>query len=189
MNPKSLTAALLLVIMCVCMFSGCTYKVKNEDKALNVYTCSSDNQFGLEKVVVFEDRVIAVFDKKTCTIDLRELDYAKVPSSVHLTNLHVYKANADKDNCISEEFGKLVVTTVFEYDEADKFDPDKDVEVVGLRVLGREITFNDGNFRLFYSEMGGECEMDYWQDYDKENDRWSKVDSELILFPLETLAE
>ena len=188
MNIKRTAAVLLLLMLCVCTFSGCAYKVRNEDKALHVYTCSFDNVFSLEKVVVFEDRVVTVFSKKNA-INIRELDYAQVPSSVHLTNLYSSKSNVDKDNFIKEEFGKLVVTTLFEYDEADKIDPDKDIEIVGVTILGREITFNDGNFRLSYYELGGECEVDYWQDYDKTNDSWSEVESKLTLYPLETWAE
>ena len=42
------------------------YIIGNEDKAQKVITCSHRNLFGIEKVVLFEDRVAAVFDKNTC---------------------------------------------------------------------------------------------------------------------------
>ncbi len=47
------------------VLSSCgTYKADGEEQAVRTYTCPAGNMFGLEKAVVFEDRVIAVFDKK-----------------------------------------------------------------------------------------------------------------------------
>ena len=182
-------AVLLLLAVSVCMFSGCAYKVKNEDKALKVYTCSTDNMFGLEKVVIFEDRVVVVLDKKAGGSLVSDEYYQGFPSSVILSNLTSYKATIDWDNSIKETAGKYVITTIFEYDENNKKDPEQDVEVIGVCVQDQEIAFNDGNLHLYYSVPGGECSMDYWQDYDLASGTWSEVSSEKILWPLEAGAE
>ena len=38
--------------------------VEGEKDALKVYSCPGDNMLGLEKMVIFKDRVVTVFDKK-----------------------------------------------------------------------------------------------------------------------------
>lgn len=182
---KRITVALLLLTIGICMLSGCTYKVKNEDKALNVYTCSSDNVFGLEKIVVFEDRVVTVLDKNK--FSLIPEDYYRGPiSSAHLDNLRSYKSIIEDESSIKTVSGKIVVTTVFGYDEKNIMDPDKDVVVTGISIQDSEITFNDGNLHLSYSEMGGECEMVHWQDYDLSTGTWKRVEETMYYYPLET---
>ena len=58
--------ALLMAVITLFAFTSCEYKVKNEGKAEKVYTCPSDNMYGLEKIVVFEDGITMVFDKRIC---------------------------------------------------------------------------------------------------------------------------
>ena len=58
--------ALLMAVVTLFAFTSCECKVENEDKALKVYTCPSDNMYGLEKIVVFEDGITMVFDKRMC---------------------------------------------------------------------------------------------------------------------------
>jgi hypothetical protein len=68
--------------------------------------------------------------------------------------------------------------------EANKFDPNEDIEVIGFSVLGREVTFNDGDIKLFYSIAGGECFDDYWQEYSDSTGKWGEIQHETVEWPL-----
>ena len=179
----------VLIVFNVCMLMACgksDYKVENEQNAQTVYTCSNDNMLGLEKVVVFQDRVIAVFDKDKCdNSQFGGLEGGvgsdKKNTSVKLTNLMKYKT---KKSTIIIDGNKYIATTEFEYEDEDKVDPDADVEVEGVYVMERSIEFNNGNIRLFCSIPGGDCFDDYWQDYDKSSNKWGEIGHELVGWPL-----
>ncbi|MBP5654807.1 MAG: hypothetical protein J6X33_04780 [Clostridiales bacterium] len=62
---KRIISVILVLLMSLTVVSCGEYKVKDEDKALSVYSCSKDNMLGLEKIVIFEDGVAVVMDKET----------------------------------------------------------------------------------------------------------------------------
>lgn len=186
---KTKKIQIVLVVMIVgCMLTACEkggYKVPDEKNADAVYTCTDDNMFGLEKVVVFPDKIITVFDKKASDNSKfggleRGINSKNNISYVNLSNLSEYKTTESE---IFVEKGKYVCITEFTYDEKNKVDPDKQIEITGVDVMERRITFNGGNLELYYSQAGGECSDDYWQEYDSETDAWSEIDYELVSWP------
>ena len=59
----------LLVAVTLITIVGCkkTKKlIENEADAKEVIECPKENMFGLEKIALFEDRAVAVFDEKLC---------------------------------------------------------------------------------------------------------------------------
>ena len=54
---KKFLCLMIMTILLFTMTSCGSYVVEGEENALAVYTCSSDNMCGLEKVVIFENKV------------------------------------------------------------------------------------------------------------------------------------
>ena len=178
---------IILSFMCVIVLSSCgTYRVENEDQSVKTYTCPNDNMFGLEKVVVFENSVVAVFDKDICDrSEYGSMSYdeerVKYPAAANYTNVSVSRITK---STIDIKNGKYIVSMMFEYDEADKFNPDKEIEITGFNVLGMIVTFNDGDIELLYTIEGGESFDDYRQVYSQSSGEWGNIEHELISWPL-----
>ncbi|MBQ1738702.1 MAG: hypothetical protein II108_00515, partial [Clostridiales bacterium] len=55
-----------LIMALIASLSGCAAPpivIDGEEKAKAVYTCSPDNMYGLERIVIFKYEVVIVFDK------------------------------------------------------------------------------------------------------------------------------
>lgn len=175
---------LWLLVVCTLSFAGC--KV-GKSEALNVYTCPKDNMFGLEKVEVNENNIVVTFDRKINDESL----YGECKRGVNskenfvsladLSNLGSYRSY---DTSIVVKGGKYISTTYFEYDEAKKFDPALEVEVVGVKVLDQVITFSGGDLELMYTMQGGECFDDFYQTYHQADKTWGEIEHEFTAWPL-----
>ena len=129
------------------------YKVDNIENAVEVYDCSRGNMFGLEQVVLFEDSIVVVFDKKTCD-----------------KNGKLRLENESNVNVVS---GKYIFTKSFEDDYLSRN---------LCRVHQGCIVFADDGLELFYSstENFGQIETDYYQTYDRASVKWGPVTEEHI---------
>ena len=183
---KRVLPGIVIILSCICLFvlSSCgTYKVENEEQSIKTYICPNDNMFGLEKVVVFENSVVAVFDKEICDrSDYGSMSYdeerVKYPAYADYMNVSTSRIT---ESTIDIKNGKYVVSMSFEYDEADKFNPDEDVEITGFNVLGKRVTFYDGDIELFYSIEGGESFDDFRQVYSQSSGKWGDIENELVV--------
>ena len=185
-----LLISIIMWVMTAC--SGGEYKVQNEENALEVYRCSDDNMLGLEKTVVFEDKVIIVFDKSindrykyghlANTIDFG-IDRAY--GHVSLSNVTGSCTGVDSIDIVD---GRYVVTLSYSY-EKYIVDPNEPCEVVGAGVSDADIRFNNGDLELSYSLSGGECVEVFVQTYEKKAAKWSSAEKEEYLFPLESSME
>ena len=179
--------AIIVTALSVFVITSCgTNIINNEEQGIKTYTCPNDNMFGFEKAVVFEDGVVAVFDKGICdSSDFGGMSYdkdrVKFPAYADYTNLSKSRIS---ESFIEEKKGKYVATMKFEYDEADKFDPDEDINITGFVVLGKQVTFNEGDIELFYTIEGGECFDDYRQVYSQSSGKWRDIKNELVAWPL-----
>ena len=191
---KKYMAGLLISIIMWTMTacSGGEYKVQNEENALEVYRCSDDNMLGLEKAVVFEDKVIIVFDK---SINDRykyghlanTIDFGIDRAYGHVSLSNVTGSCTGVDS-IDIDDGRYVVTLSYSY---EKFivDPNESCNVVGTGISETDIIFNDGDLELSYCLMGGDCEDVFVQTYNKKAAKWSLVEKEEYLFPMESSME
>lgn len=166
-----------------------TLAVSVQNDSDTVYTVSGNNMFGLEKLTVCSDRVIAVFDKKRFDDDelelagLKDADEAgKTIAYVGLSNLSTYK---NTESYYEEDDGKYVVTAIFSYDEKNKEAPEQDVTVISLNVLDRRISLSKEQIEVYYEIYGGECIVIYSQDYDDATGKWSDVSENTVITPLE----
>ena len=180
MDFKKTVIGIASIIICICAFTGCPY-IKGEADANAVYTCSKDNMFGLEKVVVMDDSVVVVFDMWTS--DNSKYGRLEDEDNEEIYPLNVYLEDSenthDVTRTVKAEFGKIIVTFNIKDVEADE-----SLKITGVNIQGRVISFNDGNLSLYYKQWGGECSNDYYQDYDQDAKCWSEIREEFILYPM-----
>ena len=171
---------MVLVMTLILFLAGCSappITIEGEENAKAVYTCSPDNMFGLERIVIFQTETVVVFDMQKC--DLK--GYGGSLSDVTVENLkvHVSMDNADGiwniSNKIETREGKYIVTK--HCYEARKYDPDKDVTVESISVNGKSVFINDGSFHLIYMKnIDDDSYETYSQIYDSANGTWGKIE-------------
>ncbi len=176
----------------MCVVTACSageYKVQNEENAIVVYECSDNNMLGLEKTVVFEDKVFIIFDKKINDrykyghlANVLDHGIDRAFGYVSLSNVSGSCTGVDSIDIVD---GRYVVTLSYSY-EKYIVDPNEPCEVVGAGVSDADIRFNNGDLELSYSLSGGECEEVFVQTYNKKTAKWSAVEKEQYLFPLES---
>ena len=107
--------AIIMTAISMFVLTSCGKKsVQNEEQAIKTYTCSNDNMFGFEKADVYEDGVVAVFDKKISDSGYGSMSYDedmnKFPASANYTNLLKSKIT---ESSIIEKNGKYIVSMKF----------------------------------------------------------------------------
>ena len=151
------------------------YIIGNEDKAQKVITCSHRNLFGIEKVVLFEDRVAAVFDKNTCDkcgCFIGQGNDAIQYILVSFNNLSGIEAQFN----ITEDQGKYILDVACQYEESDLIDPNREVKITGFGIIGvKESIYADilaGDLEIGFSEENHDTHKMY---YDASEKTWSAV--------------
>ena len=150
---KSISLILAAAMLFTLVSCG-RYKIDNIEYALKVCDCSRENMFGLEQVAVFDDRIVVVFDKKTCDKNGKlRLDGAR--------NVEVIQ-------------GKYIFTKFYVNGESLSHDM--------CRIDQGRIDFSDDDLELFYSftTYNGQSETDYYQTYDQASGKWNPVTEESI---------
>ena len=172
--------SMVLVMTLILFLAGCSappITIEGEENAKAVYTCSPDNMFGLERIVIFQTEVVVVFDMAKCDMN----GYGGSLSKATNENIDVYVSmdNADGiwniSNKIETRDGKYIVTK--HCYEARKYDPDKDVTVESITVNGKTVFINDGSFHLIYMKnIDDDSYETYSQIYDSANGTWGKIE-------------
>lgn len=155
------------------------YTVDNEDKAQKVITCSHRNLFGIEKVILFEDRLAAVFDKNTCDkcgCFIGQGNDAIQYIWVSFNNLSGIEAQFN----ITEDQGKYILDAECQYEESDLIDPNREVKITGFGINGvKESIYADilaGDLEIGFSEENHDTHKMY---YDASEKTWSEVTTEI----------
>lgn len=190
MKKAMIFIALLTVLVLSFGCSKESVKIDGEDEAWEVYTYPSDNMFGLEKIVLFEDYAVAVFDIKKCdagyvplgTLDMDE----KYSVSVGLDNLSQYK---NGDTTLEKRKGKYVITARASYDEAYKVDSSLPVHASRLYFgYGSIYCYEDRTYLQYMNTDNSEITLISYQEYYWDSGQWNDiVDNTLIEQP--TMAE
>ena len=175
---KKIIAVLLVLVMALSAVSCSSgYKVEDEDKAVKVYTCPKDNMLGLEKIAIFEDKIVVVMDKETAdsaaygingdqVIEQRKLDMSAMLTGVNYV---------DSTNTIEIRDGKSIFRSVFKWEEDDiKIDQDQGITVEWIEINDRIIRINDGNLIISYSETIADGFNNYSQEYDASIKTWGR---------------
>lgn len=185
-RPVRRIAALLMAIVTLFAFTSCEYKVKNEGKAEKVYTCPSDNMYGLEKIVVFEDGITMVFDKRICDKSkYAEFDEFETGDELFGKYFQMY-GNHYYDIHISNSFlvkrGKYVASAFYYSDNEKAICEEKEFVICGMQIYGKFIDINDGNIILSYEdwETVTDGHLVIKQQYDASTGKWGEVEEEFF---------
>ena len=155
------------------------YIVDNEDQAQKIINCSHRNLFGLEKMVLFEDRLVAVFDKDTCdnagffiSNGNKAIEYIWF-SYNNLSSIQPeFDVTKDKD--------KYILDASCHYEESDLIDPSREVKITGFYVKGEHEGFNVNiyadDLEISLSEENHDSHTMY---YDASEKTWSDVTTEI----------
>ena len=193
--------AFLLAAVSLFALAGCKnsvqsgeVKIKNEDEANEVIKCPNDNMFGLEKIAVFDDHVVVVFDKELCdnfeydendvsehgnfTLE-RYLDEEEPGFRPWVRNLN-YSGEKTFSSSIELKKGKYIVTASFDIEGAYKEDQNEGFEIYSVYIAGLDIKFREGTIELNYLARGNDIMWDYTQVFDRSNGTWGKVDERVI---------
>lgn len=151
------------------------YIIGNEDKAQKLITCSHRNLFGVEKVVLFEDRAVAVFDKNTCDkcgCFIGQGNDAIQYIWVSFNNLSGIEAQFN----ITEDQGKYILDAACQYEKSDLIDPNRDVKITGFGIRGvkgfMSVDIFAGDLEINFSEENHDTHTMY---YDASEKTWSDV--------------
>ena len=194
---KKVVAFLLAAVTMAALFTltGCKKKkslVENEKDALEVIECSSDNMAGLEKIVIFEDRAVAVFDEKISEdfeyddndvsgkFSLKHyLDKDDPGFDISVLNMKTIWPD-ENESSIELKDGHYVVTVIFPNKESYKEDPDEDFVILSIYIDGVRISFDDDSIELHYVARGYDIMWYYTQVFDRAKGKWAHVDEEEI---------
>lgn len=163
----------------------------NESAAQEVIECPNDNMIGFEKIVIFEDHVVVVLDKQIC--DDLEYDKNKWVGNAYDYTLEKY---LDEENprfslrvtnycgsfssSIEVINDKYVVTVALDNNEYNKYDPNEDFEIRGVRIGDFAIEFDEEKVELEYIATGCDIMCFYTQVYDRSAKTWGSVDERVV---------
>ena len=155
------------------------YTVDNEDQAQKIINCSHRNLFGLEKLVLFEDRLVAVFDKDTCDnagCFIGQGNEAIEYIWFSYNNLSSIQPEFD----VTQDKAKYILDASCHYEHSDLIDPTREVKITSLYVKGKceslniDICANDLEIS-FYEENYDSHKMYY----DASEKSWSDVTTKI----------
>jgi len=164
---------------------GTPYFIEDEDNALEVFACSNKNRIGIERIVLFENRVVMVFDKAVCEeVDFRvdTFEYEYTPQAkISLNN--VTKCE-DLSTDIEEKGGKVIVTHFFQYlqwfEKDRKLDRNKSISIELIEIGRADIWTNNGNMVITfcYSYRKNDKRFFHWerQTYDLLKGEWGNIE-------------
>ena len=183
--------ALMMAIISLAAIGGCKKKseplIENEKDAKEIIECSKENMFGLEKIAIFEDRAVAVFDEKICEdfeydekgrddFSLKDYLGEEDPAfTIYVLNMKDIWPEEDKSS-IELKDGHYVVTVIFPNKESYKENPDEDFEIWALDIGGMEITFDEKSVELEYIARSYDIMWYYKQVFSRTKGTWDHVD-------------
>ena len=172
--------AVIMVFVTLISFTGCSYRVKNEENAKAIYTCPSGNMYGLEKAVIFEDGMVLVFDKMASdSSKYSYFDTCEKGGGFYGYPVKLYDNGHELyvESYFEESWGKYVATAFVDTEREGT-----DFTITAMQVFYKKIEINDGDFILSYQddENLSDAYKLIKQQYDSESGEWEKVDKETI---------
>lgn len=162
------------------------FPLADEDQAQKVFKCSNNNIFGLEKLALFGDRIVAVFDKDINDKAggfLNEGTDAIIYSCLSFNNA----SGTEPYYSILEESGKYVVEAYCHLDQSDLIDPQRETKITRLFIKSEHDVMNiyiyaDDLELVLYTESKDKHE----QYFNGSENSWDSVRSEYYKPPEDT---
>lgn len=155
------------------------YTVDNEDKAQKMISCSHKNMFGLEKIVFFGERLVAVFDKDMNTKNGGFLGGNDAVRYIFFSFNNLSPAETDFN--IRNDGNKYILEAVCRYEESDLIDPEREVKITRIYIKGESDSMNidiyADDLEIDLYKANGDSHS---QSYDSAGKEWSDVRSEIF---------
>ena len=177
--------AVILVIVSVFALASCSrhYQVEGEKDALKVYTCSKRNMAGLEKIVMFEGRIVVVFDKKASDGSEYGIDFDKAALKQDLyTDVKITGITALEDSSRVELIDdiKFTVTMDLSYGGDNKMiAPGQGRNVEWIDVGDFRIAFDGNTIKLIRTETIADSYLIRTQEYSMTTKKWSAITQQM----------
>ena len=175
---RKILAVILIILTSISIAACNSYTVEGEKDAVKSYTCSHKNMLGLNKIVIFEDHVVAVFNRKAPKTGY-EIDVDKIIRSQQL-NAFATLSNTNNYQCTSKfdvNAERFVVTMYLSsYDGDTKLvNPVQGRDITRIDIEDYCITINNGNLRINCTFGKHDSYELHYQDYNQVSKKWSKI--------------
>ncbi len=153
------------------------YTVDNEEQAQRIITCSSGNLAGLEKIVLFEDRVVAVFDK---AVNNKNGGFPGKGKIEYMWFSFNNLSPVEPQYKITKDSGKYILDASCLYEASDLIDPACEVKITGLFIKGKNRSLN---IEIYADDLEISVYEDnhdsHTQYYDASAETWSEVNTKV----------
>ena len=199
MNMKRLISILLMLVMLITLAAcgkpsgvpnsygfedepeenSSEYIVDNEDQAQKIITCSHKNLFGLEKIVLFNNKAVVIFDKKTS--DKTRGFLGKGKNAVKYVTFSFNNLSPmETEFNVSKKDGKYILEADCRYEESDMIDPDISVKITRIFIKGQHDSMN---VQIYADDLElnlyKENHDSFTQSYESAKTEWSGVEAEI----------
>ena len=173
--------AAMLVFFTLFSMCGCAYRVKHESSAEEIYTCSPDNMFGLEKIVIFKDGIVLVFDKESSdrSDHVKFKDYEENDDMYGMpVQLHDIRHNKPHVRSSFEIKHGKYIASAFYYGDEDT----TNIVINGMTLYQLVVDVNDGNILLKHEDWENVTDgyLVVTQRYDASSGEWGEIESDFI---------
>ena len=179
---RRLLVCVLLAALSLTLFAGCS----KASKKSWLYSCDPDNMLGLEGYYYKDDQLHIVFntDYRSKKNRPEGLYYVKKEGEFGPYNkIRVYIEDEDsyeprmKKVDLEEKGEQLIVSF--------KMDKDDAKNITGFSFhLGFDYSIDIDEGEIEAVQWGGECADYYRQHYNDEEDKWSEIENDFVLYPM-----
>jgi len=137
---------------------------------------------GLEKIVIFDDHIVAVFDRKAPKTNGYEIDIDKVirsqsiNASATLTNTNNYQGTSKYE--VNAEIFVLTIYVSGPDGDTKVISPVQGRDVSYITIEDYTVTINGGNLRISRTDNTPDGSVLHYQDFNQVSKSWSKVNQQ-----------
>ncbi|MCR4775586.1 MAG: YgdI/YgdR family lipoprotein [Saccharofermentans sp.] len=150
---KIISVVLLLVMALSFAACGSSYLIEGEKDAIKSYKCTNKNMLGLNKIVIFEDRVVAVFDKAAPKSD-HAFDIQSIINGQLLNASAVLTGTSDYQSTSKYEVnGEVFVITIYLTNNGDTkvVKPEQGRDISKIVLNNYSVTMNGGYLKISHN--------------------------------------
>lgn len=149
----------------------------------------NDNMFGIEKISVYKDKGVIVFNKAICDDNIYDddslypfylqdyVDGEKPDFKPKVTNL-AYGVKDYYSSKVRVKADRYVVTLSYDDKDSNKLVPDKDMLIYGFVIDGVRINLYGESIEMKYYSTAYDSMTIYTQYFDSSKGSWSEVEEE-----------